>query len=294
MQRDGLQAAERNYRLNATLTHSMGPTPPEEPCRVCARPSRFIQSQTILGYNVNYFDCPHCAYIQTEYPHWLAQAHENPINHSDTGIMMRNLENARKVAMTLLSLGKLHGTVVDHAGGYGILVRLLRDAGIDAFWSDKYCENILARGFETNGGPCDLATAFEVFEHLVDPLAELRKMLADASAVLLSTELVATAAPMNPDWWYLGRDHGQHIGFFRTTTFEYMARTLGCHYRTTGRSTHLFSTRPVPTVWPFLVGQSRWSRVVTRLTLRSKTSSDSAQIIAGNRPDESTKSARVR
>jgi Nif-specific regulatory protein len=48
-----------------------------------------------------------------------------------------------------VSLGSLFGTVVDCAGGYGILVRLLRDYGVNALWSDPYCENVLAKGFES-------------------------------------------------------------------------------------------------------------------------------------------------
>ena len=55
----------------------------------------------------------------------------------------------------------------------GILVRLLRDYGVEALWCDQYCENLLARGFEYNGECADLVTAFEVLEHFVNPLEEL-------------------------------------------------------------------------------------------------------------------------
>ena len=110
------------------------------------------------------------------------------------------------------------GDVVDHAGGYGILVRLLRDAGVDARWRDKYCENLLARGFEATDEPCDLLTAFEVLEHLVDPVRDLSRMLHEAPAVLASTELIMTAQTPPPGWWYYGPEHGQHVGFFRRST----------------------------------------------------------------------------
>jgi hypothetical protein len=248
-------------------------------CRVCAKSSKFVFDQSMLGYTVRYFECPHCGYLQTETPYWLDEAYVSAINDADTGIMERNQQNVGKVILTLLSLGALKGTVVDYASGYGILVRLLRDAGVDARWSDKYCENLLARGFEAQDNRCDLLTAFEVFEHLVDPVTELRGMLAEAPTVLLSTELIRTPETPPRDWWYFGRDHGQHVGFFRTTTLETMARILGCHYHTDGRSIHLFSLRPIPRGWSQLIGRSRWWPAVARVALRSLTISDSQRIV---------------
>jgi hypothetical protein len=247
---------------------------PESPCRVCSKPSRLAFTQRLLREEVDYFDCPNCGYFQTQAPHWLEDAYAVPINVGDTGMLMRNAANVGKVVLTLLALRKLHGSVLDHAGGYGILVRLLRDAGVDAHWSDLYCENLLARGFEAQSERHDLLTAFEVFEHFVDPLAQLREMLSKAPAVLLTTELIPSAAAPRADWWYLGSDHGQHIGFFRTRTLAFMAQALGCHVYTDGQSTHLFSIRPVTRLWKFLVQRSRWWRLAARVSLRSRTTSD--------------------
>jgi hypothetical protein len=52
---------------------------------------------------------------------------------------------------------------VDCAGGYGILTRLLRDIGVDALWSDPFCQNLMALGFEHSNEPAELVTAFEEF-----------------------------------------------------------------------------------------------------------------------------------
>lgn len=246
----------------------------DEHCRVCGEHTRHVFTLPLLGRAVGYFDCANCGYLQTQAPDWLAEAYARPINDVDTGIMVRNRANVGRVVMTLLAFGQLQGRVVDQAGGYGILVRLLRDAGIDARWSDKYCENLLARGFEVDGGPCELMTAFEVFEHLLDPLAELRAMLDAAPVVLLSTELIRQRETPLRDWWYLGSEHGQHIGFFRAATLQLMAAKLGCHCASDGRSVHLFSRRPVPATWlPLLHLRHAWP-VITRLRLTSKTQSD--------------------
>ena len=186
-------------------------------------------AQAILGRNVDYFDCPACGYVQTETPSWLAAAYATVIDELDTGIMLRNLRNAADVVLTLAAFGRLDRPVLDYAGGYGTLVRLLRDAGIEAHWTDKYCQNIFARGFERSGVHYELVTAFEVFEHLEHPLDELRAMLDIAPTVLLSTDLITTTETPPPDWWYYGPEHGQHIGFFRMLTLDYLAHRLRLH-----------------------------------------------------------------
>lgn len=245
-------------------------------CRVCAHDSRHVFTQVVLGETVDYFDCSHCGYLQTETPHWLDRAYNRAINDVDTGIMVRNRTNVARVVMTLAAYSRLNGRVVDHAGGYGILVRMLRDAGIDAYWRDRYCENLLARGFEAKSQPADLMTAFEVLEHLVDPVADLRAMLKEAPVVLLSTDLVPTDEPPPTDWWYLGQEHGQHVGFFRRRTLAFIATVLGAHVATDGQSVHVLSVAPVPVRWHLLLQARRLWWPIARIALRSRTMRDFA------------------
>jgi hypothetical protein len=246
----------------------------QEPCRVCGNPSRFAFRQRLLTHEVSYFDCAQCGYFQTEAPYWMDEAYASAINHVDTGVLWRNQLNARRVVMTLAAFGRLSGRVIDHAGGYGILVRLLRDLGVEARWRDKYCQNLVARGFEADDAPCDMISAFEVFEHLEDPVTELQRMLTQAQLVLMSTELMPQGWPVDPDWWYLGPEHGQHIGFFRTSTLAWMSSRLGCHYGSDGVSLHIFGHEPISPRWLWWVRQPRLARWVARLRLRSKTMED--------------------
>ena len=188
-------------------------------CRNCNSHMVALFAGELIGHQVSYFECLNCSYIQTEDPFWLDQAYAEAINDSDTGIMVRNQSNARIVLATMLLLKNLDGTLVDCAGGFGILVRLLRDYGINALWLDRYCNNILARGFEHTNEKAVLVTAFEAFEHFVNPAEELDRLLAIAPNLLLSTEIIADPAPKPQNWWYYGKEHGQHIGFFRIKTF---------------------------------------------------------------------------
>ena len=214
-------------------------------CRLCSSNiENPIFSGLIFNNSVKYFECQTCAYVQTEYPHWLDKAYSSAINNCDTGIMARNQSNVGLVLATLSMLGKIDGTVVDCAGGYGILVRLLRDRGIEALWADPYCKNLLAVGFEHTGERANLITAFEAFEHFVDPMAEAEKLFSIAPNLLISTEVMATPAPALDQWWYYGLDHGQHIGFYRLKTLQILAKKFKKHFISNGKNYHLFTENP--------------------------------------------------
>jgi hypothetical protein len=241
-------------------------------CRVCSGEATYLWHGKLLDLTVRYFECLVCGYVQTESPYWLERAYSRAINDSDTGIMVRNLTNAQIVLSTLLNLRSLDSRVVDYAGGYGLLVRLLRDYGIDALWSDRYCENLVARGFEYESGAAALVTAFEAFEHFVHPDQELDQLLAIAPNVLFSTALITGPTPAPDDWWYYCPEHGQHIGFYRVKTLELLAGRHGKHLVSDGRFYHLITDRPVNrTIWRGLIKIRRILPDVLRWKLKSKT-----------------------
>ena len=140
-------------------------------CRCCAeKMTKHLFSSKLLEKTISYFECDKCEYVQTEDPIWLEEAYTTSINTSDTGIMSRNLSNSSLVLSTLSLMGERKSCVVDYAGGYGLLVRLLRDFGVDALWADAYSENLVAKGFEyQKGRQAALVTAFEAYEHFEQP-----------------------------------------------------------------------------------------------------------------------------
>lgn len=249
-------------------------------CRVCANDSTLLMSGDLINENVTYFECSACGYVQTQDPTWLDRAYSSAINLSDTGIMMRNQVNANIVLATLFVLNALNLRVVDCAGGYGILVRLLRDRGVDALWSDRYCENLLAKGFEHKKEKASLVTSFESFEHFVNPAEELDRMLGIAPNILLSTEIIARPAPAQSDWWYYGKEHGQHIGFFRVETLQKLAADRGKYLLTDGRSYHLISDKKINIkIWTLARLVFRIFPSVTRFKLKSKTWDDHQKMV---------------
>lgn len=245
-------------------------------CRLCGHATSKAFDGELLGRTVAYYDCSCCGYVQTEQPVWLAEAYESSINLSDTGILQRNIRNANIVLVTLWLLRHLKSRVVDCAGGYGILVRLLRDAGVDAYWHDPYTKNLLAQGFEyKNELAAELVTAFEAFEHFVDPQEELDRLLKIAPNVLISTELIPDPTPKQDAWWYYGKEHGQHIGFFRLKTLQKMADARGLCLVSDGRSFHMLTREAVaPSLWNFGLKLKRLLAPLIKFSLCSRTQSD--------------------
>ncbi len=251
-------------------------------CRACGKAAVEWCTGPLLDLSVRYLRCPYCEYLQTEYPYWLERAYANSINASDTGIMARNSMNVRVVLATLLAMGGLDMRVVDFAGGYGILTRLLRDVGVDASWSDHYSSNLLARGFEHTGEPAQLVTAFEVFEHFVEPAAELDEMLAIAPNVLLSTQIVPEPPPPPGQWWYYGAEHGQHIGFYTVRTLQELAARRGRYLISDGRSLHLMTERKMSaTLWRCCLRLRKLAGFFAARMLESKTIEDHIRVAGG-------------
>ena len=216
-------------------------------CRVCKGSSCEFGSGRYRDWVIVYSECRHCGYIQANGLGWLEDAYASPMNVVDTGIMVRNIRNVDEVLACLTLIDKCKAKrVVDMAGGYGILTRLLRDQGVEAEWADVYTSNLCARGFEYKDGRVDLVTAFEAFEHFEDPVKELGKMLSIGDVVLISTDLAPEVTPPIEDWWYYGVEHGQHIGFFRKKTLMLLAETYGLDLMTNGRNMHVFLPRHTP------------------------------------------------
>jgi hypothetical protein len=248
-------------------------------CRVCGTFCRYLWKGKLLNFSAKYYECDSCGYVQTEQPYWLEHAYSSAINSSDTGIIARNLKNARIVLATMLVIGKLNDRIVDCAGGYGLMVRLLRDYGVDALWADRYCENLLARGFEYNGESASLVTAFEVFEHFVDPVEELDRLLSISPNVLLSTEIIPKNTPPPDQWWYYGQNHGQHIGFFRIKTLKLLAKQRGKYLISNGTTYHLITDSLNSKIaWRVILSSNKIVPILLKGFIKSKTWSDHLMI----------------
>jgi hypothetical protein len=218
-------------------------------CRICTADTRVFGRATVRGkHAVAYYQCGTCGFVQTDEPAWLAEAYAEAINRSDVGIVRRNLTLAVQSSVIIAAFFDPHQKFIDFGGGYGLLVRLMRDRGYDFYHFDAHCANLFARGLDADAvgsGQYELLTAFEVFEHLPDPAAAVGSMLSYSSSILFSTELVSVPAPQPDAWWYYGLDHGQHISFFTPESLRILAGRFGLNLYTNNRSLHLLTRKKI-------------------------------------------------
>lgn len=209
-------------------------------CPIC---QEFMQdsfaTQVLNKYTATYQVCNGCGFLRAYEPHWLEESYSRAIATADTGLMMRNISLASKLSSILyLVMGERgNARYLDAAGGYGILTRLMRDFGFDFYWADKYCDNLVATGFEYSKdiGVCKVVTAIEVMEHLTDPVSFIKETFgfSGASSLIFTTELYEGEPPSPDSWWYYAFATGQHIGFFQRKTFEVIAKKLDLHFVST-------------------------------------------------------------
>lgn len=233
-------------------------------CAICGAVSTLVFTKTVLfEYEVEYFRCGQCGYLQTETPHWLDQAYSSAIASLDIGLVQRNITIAERIEEIILACFDTEGRFLDYAGGYGLLVRLMRDRGFDYYWTDRYCSNLFARFFSLEDlqgreSEFELVTAIEVMEHLIDPYKELDELFGYSRSLLITTELI----PENDieDWFYLSPETGQHVGFFTLDALRVIANRYGLNLVSDGFTVHLLTDRPMKTLPKPSSKQARWTR----------------------------------
>lgn len=219
-------------------------------CKICENVSKKkFEGIVLQKYQVSYFQCINCGFIQTEHPFWLKEAYEKPITDLDIGIISRNLKIKDSVEPLLYKLkGDADGPYLDVGGGYGIFVRLMRDAGFNFFLYDPHCANLFAKGFSKSEE--DLSkerfqaiTFFEVLEHVENPISFFKNYKDLSDTFIFSTELMpASEFRSVNDWWYFAPETGQHISFFSSQSLQILAKKMELSYSTDGYFLHCFSS----------------------------------------------------
>lgn len=222
-------------------------------CKICNSTSSKIFSGKILKkYSVDYFQCENCHFVQTENPYWLSESYSSAIASTDIGLISRNISFQNITSWIIKSYFDCKSKFLDFAGGYGIFVRLMRDNGFDFYRQDIYCENLFAKYFDVvdlnSVAKFELVTAFEVFEHLVNPIEEIGKIFQFSDVIFFSTEL----QPQNKmnstaDWWYFAEETGQHISFYTLKSLEIMAKKMDCDLYSNNRNLHILTKKSLNT-----------------------------------------------
>lgn len=229
-------------------------------CRLCGQTSalRFSRRDSD-GYHVSYYECSFCRSLQTEDPHWLSDLYaehaqrlltpgseeQNP--DLDTWAVERTLYCRMAIYLfwKLSGLSKPSDKLLDWGGGPGLLVRMLRDIGIDAYNHEAYIRNHFSAGFSrSNNETYKFVTAFEVFEHFAKPKSDLEGIFSlEPEVLLISTGIYRN---QGADWPYLGLPKSAHVFFYSDEAFKIIGRTFGYSVARLPRSLTLFTRTPVP------------------------------------------------
>jgi len=226
-------------------------------CKICNNDANMLFKTKVLNkYEVEYFKCKNCYFIQTEKPYWLDESYSNAITQLDIGLANRNYDLSKKTNLIINTFFNKKANFIDFAGGYGLLVRLMRDNGFNFYRQDKYCDNLFAQHFDitdTSIQKFELATAFEVFEHLANPMQEIDEILAYSDSILFSTVL-QPADNVNPsNWWYISPEIGQHIALYNYDTLKTIAQLKGLNLYSDFKYLHLLTKNKInSTLFKFL------------------------------------------
>ncbi|AMY10074.1 hypothetical protein LuPra_03302 [Luteitalea pratensis] len=221
-------------------------------CRLCGAAAAFRFSRRAAdGDEVGCYECGRCRSLQTEFPYWLEQEYARASSNDetpdlDTWAAERTLYHRMVVYFLwkLAGLSKASDKLVDWGGGPGLLARMLRDVGIDAYSYDKYIKNHFASGFSRREGErYNFVTAFEVFEHFAEPRTDIEPIFALQPSSLLISTCVYTN--QGPDWPYLGPAKSQHIFFYSADALQLIGRRFGYEVIRLPHEVTLFAREPI-------------------------------------------------
>lgn len=243
-------------------------------CRLCdADASSPFSTALVLGkHSVKYFRCNNCGFVQTEEPYWLEEAYSSAITSIDIGPVNRSVVMAENTKALILAFFDVNARFLDYGGGYGIFVRRMRDLGFDFHYHDKYCTNLFAEGFDVDletPEKFELVTAFEVVEHLEEPMQQLQKLRESAKNIFFTTEIIPSRYPKPEEWWYYGLEHGQHISFFSRKSLNVLADRLKLNLYTYG-SLHLLTEEKISPKFFRLILDPRFNALAGYLLAKTK------------------------
>jgi len=241
-------------------------------CNICSSSVSVMATARILKrYDIQYYACDNCKFIQTEVPYWLSEAYSEVIGKSDIGLVGRNIALSKITTLVIALFFDPDSRFLDYGGGNGMFVRLMRDKGLNFYWRDKYAENAFATGFEyTPGDHYELVTAFEVFEHLPNPLDEISEMLKLSDNILFSTLLLPKTPPLPQEWWYYSLDGGQHVSFYALESLHKIADKFKVSVYTNGLSLHLFTRKKISKKVFTILTRCKYSTLLLPLVARRK------------------------
>jgi 2-polyprenyl-6-hydroxyphenyl methylase/3-demethylubiquinone-9 3-methyltransferase len=202
----------------------------------------------VSGIPVYYERCVDCEFVFTRFfdaftPRmWTDYIYNPEYDEIDPDyISKRPHQNAGYAPRALAKFWKPGSKGCDFGGGNGLFARLMSNSGMAFTSIDPYGTN---QGHDT-GQRYQAITAFEVLEHVVDPVSTLRSItnLGDPDGFFVLASTFAVPKTVRPGqlatWWYAAPRNG-HVSLYSTGAFKVLAHQNGLTYLEVTPKTHLF------------------------------------------------------
>jgi hypothetical protein len=196
-------------------------------CKICNGRTELLFNLTVMGKNpAQLLKCQECGFSAFYNPTWIVESYADSLTTRDCGAVRRCVLMAARFSLFGLIAARRRVKWLDFGGNTGLLSRLLRDYGLDAGSIDKYEQNIFSRGFIPQSP--DVVSLVEVIEHLEDPVGSIGEIVSSLNPnyIFIATQLIPETG-LDPSWWYLQLDTGQHISFFTIRALKVLAAKSG-------------------------------------------------------------------
>ena len=202
----------------------------------------------LAGIPVYYRGCNHCGLVFTDFfdrftpDQWQECIYNDDYARIDPEYTGFRAGRSVPIVRAATRRWFLPGDIgCEFGGGRGTLADLLTQDGLPFESFDPFGKQALTK----DPGSYSIVTAFEVLEHVPDPLAVFDKiaglLTTSRSLCLISTMtndgLASSGALMN--WWYAAPRNG-HITLYAQKTLKMLADRHKLDYRKITRSVHLF------------------------------------------------------
>ncbi len=202
------------------------------------------------GIPIEYFCCRRCAFsFAPQLYQWTLEEFSEKIYNQDYAAVDPDYLDARPRAnathlLRLFPAWSPELGHLDYGGGNGLLSQILLDEG----WYSASYDPFVDRDLRLDDfGKFNLITAFEVFEHVPDPVrlvADIDTLIDDDGIVLFSTLLSDGNIGLGRslDWWYLGPRNG-HISLYSTGSLAALGARRGFNFGSFAPNFHAYWKR---------------------------------------------------
>ena len=210
-----------------------------------------IYALGLSGIAVVFFRCDRCDFLFTTLfddfsPEEMGSAIYNAAySEVDPDFISRRPQTNAIFIESMLRPAKRETIGLDYGGGQGLTAQLMRNDGwrfdnLDPFGNTEMDQ--------CNSGRYTVCTAFEVFEHLPDPVTSLSEIVALASPdrfmMIIGTHLSDSSVnnATRLSWWYAAPRNG-HISLFSKKAMAWLAETCSLDYYNPRPTLHLLTRR---------------------------------------------------